>query len=97
MVVPPGNQQCECNVALCANSADIGEWWDAAEFFLLHFHVNNEPRTTARKFHAHGVCTVIEFHFLLRNTSQEIYNLLLEEQDTHFHCMKLLQADEYHM
>jgi hypothetical protein len=46
--------------------------------------VNNGPRTTARKFHAHGVSTAIELHFLLRNTSQEIYDLLIEEQGTHF-------------
>jgi len=84
MAVPPGNQYCEWNIALCASSADTGEWRNVAEYFLLHFHVNNGPRTTARRFHAHGVSTAIGFHFLLRNTSQEIHDLLSEEQGIHF-------------
>jgi hypothetical protein len=53
---------------LCANSADIGERWDVAEYVLLHFHVNKRAKT-ARRFHVHRVSTVIGFHFLLKNTS----------------------------
>jgi hypothetical protein len=63
--------------------ADTGEWWDAAERFLLHYHVNNGPRTTARKLHAHGGLQCDSLISCL-GTHHKRFMVSTEEQGTYF-------------